>query len=658
MHSSERRYADLVKSSVSIDPKQYAYEDAQPYAENCSNGIAPQPNTTADGKQKMTIPVVISMTRFLFDHYRLNMYSYLNNSLRSGRLKRTVGFSFTNRTINREVCTFRGVNYWRIDRLNFWADVSVSLMLNTADGVREWRGYLCLWFSAEHPGPLLGTIEEMLSEEEAPDRGGMILLSPHLIPYFTSAKMDAEAEDMWAIHVPGALDDPELRKAKRLAEAMGLSIQHLPLHRHEGVNSILFLIDDDVQISENGKPPRKESVPANTIVINTNIVKKEYSDFNILHECIHYYEHYLFFRLQEMHHNDILRMETQEIEVSDESEKISNPLYWMEKQANRGAYGLMMPIGFMRTLMAEKCRTLKPYAHEGEKYEQIGLAIAEELCLPHFRVRARMVQMGHIHAKGCLNYVDRNRIQPFSFEEESLSRDEYTFNIDRLTAGWLYEKNTDFRKVLDSGKFIYADGHIVRNESRFVEQTSFGHMLTPWAIQRVDQCCLRFTRIYEQENVGKYIYGRMNYDPDYVRQTMFYLEDLINGREMDEIEAELQYKHNFPETFLEAFDMLMKRNGDTRETMAEKLNTTSRTLYEWLKDPDRRINADFVVTIALLWRLPDWISTLLLDRAYIHFSETNRRHLALQYILKVLWSEGVDKANEFLSARKLDRLCI
>ena len=270
----------------------------------------------------------------------------------------------------------------------------------------------------------------------------------------------------------------------------------------------------------------------------------------------------------------------------------------------------------------------------------------------------RMIQMGHVHAKGSLNYVDRNRIQPYSFDEASLRQDEHTFNIDRLTAGHLYEKNTDFRKVLDSGKFIYADGHIVRNEPRFVEQTPFGHMLTPWAVQRVDQCCLRFTRIYEQENVSKYIFGRMNYDPDYVKQTMFYLEDLINEKELDEIEAELQYKRNFPDTFLGAFDMLMKRNGDTRESIAEKLNTTSRTLYEWLKDPDRRINADFVVTIALLWRLPDWISTLLLDRAYIHFSETNRRHLALQYILKVLWSEGVDKANEFLSARKLDRLCI
>ena len=69
---------------------------------------------------------------------------------------------------------------------------------------------------------------------------------------------------------------------------------------------------------------------------------------------------------------------------------------------------------------------------------------------------------------------------------------------------------------------------------------------------------------------------------------------------MDEIEAELQYKRNFPSTFLEAFDMLMKRIGDTREAIAEKLSMPSRTLLRWLEDPDRRINADFVVTVALL----------------------------------------------------------
>ena len=91
----------------------------------------------------------------------------------------------------------------------------------------------------------------------------------------------------------------------------------------------------------------------------------------------------------------------------------------------------MMPLTFMRGQLAEKCRMLTPYAHEGEKYEQLGLAIAEELSLPHFRVRARMIQMGHVHAKGALNYVDRHRIRPYSFDEASSAR----MSIPSISAG-------------------------------------------------------------------------------------------------------------------------------------------------------------------------------------------------------------------------------
>lgn len=79
MRQREHGYAEYIKSSVPIAGKQYVYEDTQPDIENCSSGIAPQPNTTADGREKMTVPVVVSMTKFLFDHYRLNMYSYIDH---------------------------------------------------------------------------------------------------------------------------------------------------------------------------------------------------------------------------------------------------------------------------------------------------------------------------------------------------------------------------------------------------------------------------------------------------------------------------------------------------------------------------------------------------------------------------------------------------
>ena len=125
---------------------------------------------------------------------------------------------------------------------------------------------------------------------------------------------------------------------------------------------------------------------------------------------------------------------------------------------------------------------------------------------------------------------------------------------------------------------------------------------------------------------------------------------------IDELEAKQIYRDTFPHTFQKAFDLLMKKNGDTRETMAEKLNTTPRTLYEWLKDPARRITPDFIVTVALLWRLPDWISRMLLSRAGCCLSEYDRRAQALEEILHTWWDRGPEEANAYLAAHGLDPL--
>lgn len=76
----ECKDAELVRSSVPIARENDMYENTQPEIENCSDGIAPQPNTAVDGSQKMIAPVVVSMTKYLFAHYRLQMY---NNSVSS-----------------------------------------------------------------------------------------------------------------------------------------------------------------------------------------------------------------------------------------------------------------------------------------------------------------------------------------------------------------------------------------------------------------------------------------------------------------------------------------------------------------------------------------------------------------------------------------------
>ena len=171
-------------------------------------------------------------------------------------------------------------------------------------------------------------------------------------------------------------------------------------------------------------------------------------------------------------------------------------------------------------------------------------------------------------------------------------------------------------------------------------------------------CCLRFVRCYEQKNLEKYVYGRMYYDADYVARTRFYLDDEITRRGLNELKAESEYKKNFPDTFREAFNQLCRRNSMTQDDVADALHMSLTALKERLKDPETRISADFIIQLMLLWQLPDWLTRLLMDRAYVHLSETNPRHLALLYIMRVMWMDGISKANEYLVSMGMNPLSL
>ena len=284
--------------------------------------------------------------------------------------------------------------------------------------------------------------------------------------------------------------------------------------------------------------------------------------------------------------------------------------------------------------------------------------IAEDQGLADFRIRARMIQLGHIEAKGALNYVSRERIQPFAFNPDAWKENELSYVVDPWTVERLQKENKDFQAFMISGDYVYADGHVVLNDPKFVEEKGGRLFLTNEARKQVDACCLRFTRQYVQKNIGLYVYGRMFYDPEYVAQTKFYLSDMINERRLDELDARIAYRDEFPRTFVGAFDMLMKKNGQTRESVAPLLHTTERSLHDWLYNPDRKITRDFIVYITLMWKVPDWISSLLLKTAGLTMNEYDRRHQALEYVRTVLWDQGIEKGNKYMTSKGLEPLSV
>ena len=123
-------------------------------------------------------------------------------------------------------------------------------------------------------------------------------------------------------------------------------------------------------------------------------------------------------------------------------------------------------------------------------------------------------------------------------------------------------------------------------------------------------------------------------------------------------DSRYEYEKEFPETFKEAFEELMHKNEETQETMADKLGTTRRSLREWLKDPERKISADFIIYISQMWKLPDFISSMLPESAGICLNRRDPRNRALDYIRTTMWDQGIDAANTFLRNNHMEMLRI
>ena len=621
------------------------------------------------GRKKVQVPDLVSATKLLFRWYKGPMYLYFCRCLRDGTLGELTGTKVLNKTINRHVCNFTNVRYYRIDREDFYADVEVEMTLTTAAGLKKWKGFLVCWCYFD---PVLKVSFQELADHVDRPAEEYDYLDRYLVPFATNQQIDQITEGIWRRYLPEALTEPKKRSAKQLAEKMGLSVLHYPVYEHQGVEGIVFFKEGKLLVGEDrieedrdgqkkhakAKEGRDEIIPANTIVINANKIGIWFWDFAIFHECYHYDQHYLFYCLQEMASNDCRQVPT--IEVIAEEGKVKDELRLLENQADRGGMGLLLPETHTRRLIWEEYCKIKEYRNTGDRFEQVGRILHGELHVPEFRMRMRMIQLGNIGAKGALNRAGNKAIEPFAFNPDSWRENDRTFIISEAKVDALMEGNSDFRAMMDSGDYIYADGHVVRNTPEYVywDPEREGHFLTEYGLRNADRCCLRFVLKYVQKGPGRYVFGRMYYDADYVKQCEFYLGDIINARQLSMPDARYEFEKGFPDNFKEAFESLMRKNNETQETMADKLGISRRSLREWLMDPEKKISADFIIRIAQMWKLPDFISSLLLESAGISLNRKNPRNRALEHVRTVMWDKGVEAADRFLKDNQMEPLKI
>lgn len=242
--------------------------------------------------------------------------------------------------------------------------------------------------------------------------------------------------------------------------------------------------------------------------------------------------------------------------------------------------------------------------------------------------------------------MDGAYILPFAFEADAC-RGGKTFSIGRGEALREYVRSEAFRAMIDSGRYIYADGHICLNDPRFVTQLNARACLTAWANAHVDRCCLRFETVYIRAARARYVFGRLNSDEEYnARSLSLSLPEerrsaLSCARAMSRLLLEL------PGNFSGTLRAHMTRQGMTIERLSEKTGISVRSINRLRNEERASYALEQVILIALALHLPPEFSLDLIEKAGLRL-RSRPEDLIYGAVLRTMYKEPLDAIQEAL----------
>lgn len=119
-------------------------------------------------------------------------------------------------------------------------------------------------------------------------------------------------------------------------------------------------------------------------------------------------------------------------------------------------------------------------------------------------VKMRIREMSYAKIDGAFTYVNGQYVNgqyvtPFSFDASALS-DNQSFTISSADLFKAYCLNKDFRKAIDTGRFVYIEGHVCLDNEKYIARSDGQIKLTQYALCHIDECCFVFDKGYSYES--------------------------------------------------------------------------------------------------------------------------------------------------------------
>lgn len=513
-------------------------------------------------------------------------------------------------------------------------------------------------------------------------------LDEYLVPYIYSEQLEDEAEDFYEFYCSGPiLGENWVLPVGQILGEMGIEYYEAPLPDDVFGRMYFNPAFEDVYEYDSYMVARlkghkerrlvKKEIKAGTMLINSDayFMGNIGSELNTMaHEIIHWDKHQKFFEILALLDEDQTNLACAvNPEMSPERlEEVQKAIWWAEWQANALAPRILMP----RTIFLELFRQIYeeqlnvPYRYLGDVMENTLEKLGKCFGVSRYAAKVRALQLGIMEAEGTFLRSDKFCVTPISFRRGALGKNQ-TYAIDRECYERLLKTDGELANLILEQQFVYAECFVVVNDPLYVEISNEPYLqgevvLTDYAREHADECCLKFERQYK--NDGKYdveFYGQCYLSKKLTSAVLAETKlthDLgeQNKKDRAQVAAKLkkegnsymQIMRNLPTAFSGTFDSHMKRvkkaDGKKMTNLEMSIRTgLSEDYIAKLRKEELNVTLETVCALCIGLHLPPCFSRDMVRKSRNEFA-LNETGYFQSTILEEMYMEPLEDINALL----------
>lgn len=493
-------------------------------------------------------------------------------------------------------------------------------------------------------------------------------LSGELVPIIARDQFEDEAEKFLTRYCPEALEKPTRIPIETIAGDMKLqTIEDVPLS--DELTYFGTIIFENGNVLDKHRKITIRNAKRGTIYLDPRVSYERSvgtKRTTIAHECFHWHRHQPYHVLMKMiGANDNLGRAIQcQIAANTADSDKWKAVDWMEWQAKGVAPRILMPAKTTR-MKADELLTEYGGATEAgiSECENVIDELAALFDVSRQAAKVRLIDLGYTKAEGAYPFVDGHYVRGYSFEPESLEKNQ-TFTIPYADLFKAYCFDRKFKKLIDTGCFVFVDRHLVLNDERYIIRDQNGDVaLSKYALSHMDECCVAFTKgySYQSKYQGARYYtlfmrnaapadNQVEYSFELNTHNKELLDQVTNTKRRSE--ALRRYPGSFAETLVE----LQKERKLSNKQLADRSLVGEKTILRLRNNEEYPTTVQTVLALCVGLKLPLPEAEMLLGKTDFKLNSMKGEGYVYQCVLSACAENSIYEINEMLKVNGVQPL--